>query len=76
MTDTAQTPVIRNTRPVITTLNKLRALNGTDEATARKLNISASLISMIRSGKRNPSAVVLKALGMEAVVTYREAEKK
>jgi len=71
MTDT---PIIRNTRPVIAQLNKLRALNGgSDEAVARKLNISASLISMIRSGKRYPSPLMLKLLGMEAVVTYREA---
>lgn len=73
MTDT---PIIRNTRPVIVTLNKLRALNGSDEATARTLNISGSLISMIRSGKRYPSATILKALNMEAVVTYREARSE
>lgn len=69
------TPIIRNTRPVIVELNKRRARtkSGTDAEVARDLNISASLIAMIRSGKRYPSPLMLKLLNMEAVVTYREA---
>lgn len=71
------TNIIRNTRPVIVELNKRRALTkrGTDAEVARDLNISASLITMIRRGKRNPSETVLKALGMEAVINYRPVQK-
>lgn len=48
---------------------------GGSSAWARKAGVSATYVSDVLAGKRAPGGRLLIALGIERVVTYREAKE-
>lgn len=52
-------------------MRELLKSKGKVEAVATELGVNRSYISMIRTGKMNPSKKVCDYLGIEKVVTYR-----
>jgi predicted transcriptional regulator len=52
----------------------LRAkINGNQAAWAKAHTLSPSYISDVLSGRREPGEAVMRALGLERIVTYRKA---
>jgi hypothetical protein len=62
---------------VTAAINGLTLRHGSLRAAARVLETPASYLCRLRAGKkRNPDAKLLKKLGLERVITYREARKR
>lgn len=56
-------------------LNRLRTFIGdcTQKSAARKLNVSQQYLTDVLNGNREPGPLILVGLGIERVVTYRDA---
>ena len=57
---------------LISRLSALVSEAGTQKVLAQKLGISAPYLSDILMGKREPGGKVLRQLGLERVISYRE----
>ena len=68
--------IVYDPAPVIAENDRLAEEYGTETAAAEALGVTQPYFSNIRAGRRRPSFAILQALGMQAVITYRKAEKK